>query len=413
MGTVRNVAIAVLVISFLTFVAFFGRLPALRSLASVDMASYPGGFRRIDQKLTDGRLSAWIGRLASTLWNDRHPLVMIFFFLLLFVSEYMFLPSAWSFLTTSRKIISGILVILPYTFLWISAASDPGYITPANHSHKMTLYPYDFTVFYPGQACHTCHLLKPARSKHCSICKHCISKMDHHCIFINNCVGRGNQHWFLLLLLTTAIVTTWGTYIGLSVLSDIVRTEIPAWNALGRGFTWAQYFHIWAWTLQEKTRLGAATLLAFLTSPLVWGLLGYHIYLIWAGTTTNESMKWSDWQAEMSDGYVFRRSLPENRQKDTNIESPWTSWPVESQQIILRTEDGMPPRGPEAIGTGDWQRVWKLRDVENLYDLGFWDNLKDVFGLRYGVRPEQRAQHRLSADNGNTHTASRDSSGER
>jgi hypothetical protein len=30
MGTLQNVAIVVLVISFFTFVAFFGRLPALR-----------------------------------------------------------------------------------------------------------------------------------------------------------------------------------------------------------------------------------------------------------------------------------------------------------------------------------------------------------------------------------------------
>jgi palmitoyltransferase len=30
MGAVRNVAIVVLLISFLTFVAFFGRLPVLR-----------------------------------------------------------------------------------------------------------------------------------------------------------------------------------------------------------------------------------------------------------------------------------------------------------------------------------------------------------------------------------------------
>ena len=137
--------------------------------------------------------------------------------------------------------------------------------------------------------------------------------------------------------------------------------------------------------------MGAATLLALLTSPLVWGLLGYHLYLIWAGTTTNESMKWEDWQAEMSDGYVFKRALPEDRQKDTRFEPPWTSWPVESQQILLRTEDGMPPRGMEAIGTGHWNRVWKLRDVENLYDLGFWDNLKDVFGARYELDLSQRA----------------------
>ena len=296
----------------------------------------------------------------------------------------MFLPTAWPLLTTSHQVISVILVLLPYIFLWTAAATDPGYITPTNHTHQMTLYPYDFTIFHPGHECHTCHLLKPARSKHCSICKHCISKMDHHCIFINNCVGHSNQHWFILLLVTTAMLTTWGAYLGMSVLSDIVRRDLPAWSILGRGFTWAQYFHVWAWTLQEETRLGAATLLALLTSPLVWGLLGYHIYLIWAGTTTNESSKWSDWQAEMSDGYVFRRSLPEDRQKDLQIESSWSSWPVESQQIVLRTEDGMPPRGAEAIGIGQWQRVWKLRDVENLYDLGFWDNLKDVFGPRYG-----------------------------
>lgn len=47
----------------------------------------PEGFRRIDQKLTNGRLSSWISKLAHTLWNDRHPLVMvrIYFFVLLFL----------------------------------------------------------------------------------------------------------------------------------------------------------------------------------------------------------------------------------------------------------------------------------------------------------------------------------------
>jgi hypothetical protein len=259
----------------------------------------PGAFRNIDQKITNGRLSAWIGGLAHHLWNDKHPLVMIFFFLLLSVSECLFLPSAWYIMSHTQKTISTIFIILPYLFLWICAASDPGYITPANHSHKMTLFPYDFTIFHPGHACQTCRLLKPARSKHCSICKSCVSRMDHHCIFINNCVGEGNQRWFLLLLLTTALLTTWATYVGTVLLSDIVRAEIPAWNLLGRGFTWAQYWHVWGWMLQEKTRMGAVTLLTLLTSPLVWGLLGYHIYLIWAGTTTNESMKWSDWQAEM------------------------------------------------------------------------------------------------------------------
>lgn len=268
-------------------------------------------------------------------------------------------------------------------FLYASAASDPGYILATNHSQQMSLYPYDFTIFHPGQTCHTCQFLKPARSKHCSICKHCISKLDHHCIFINNCVGYGNQHWFLLLLFTTAVLTTYATWLGISLLSSLVSEHISSWSFSGKGFTWSEYFNILAWALQEKTRIGAVTLLCLLVSPLIWGLLSYHFYLIWAGTTTNESLKWSDWQAEMTDGYVFKRRLPDGRQKDSNLEPTWTPWPVESEQIVLRTEDGMPPQGPEAIGIGEWERVWKLADVENLYDLGFKDNLKDVFWPRY------------------------------
>jgi palmitoyltransferase ZDHHC4 len=262
----------------------------------------------------------------------------------------------------------------------------------------MTLFPYDFTIFHPGQKCKTCSLLKPARSKHCSICKHCISKLDHHCIFINNCVGYGNQHWFLLLLLTTAILITYAAYVGVTVLSAEILKQISKWTLSGKGFTWSQYFNIWAWAMQEYTRIGGVTLLCILTAPLVWGLLGYHLYLIWAGTTTNESMKWSDWQAEMTDGFAFKRALNTDRQKDTRIEPAWTLWPVESEQVVVRTEDGLPPTGPCVIGTGQWERVWRLADVENLYDLGFWNNLKDVFWLRYEFmhRVENRANESRS-----------------
>ncbi|KAG9238912.1 DHHC palmitoyltransferase-domain-containing protein [Amylocarpus encephaloides] len=384
MGLVRKIAIAILLISFFTFAAFFGRLPALRNtpigfLYRVLWIHIPRGLTRIDQALTGGRISTTTKRYAHTLWNDRHPLVMIFFILLLSISELLFLPPAWLLMTPFRRIFGSILLLLPYLLLYTSAASDPGYITPSNLSPSWTLYPYDFTIYHPGQTCRTCRTLKPARSKHCAICKRCISKMDHHCIFINNCVGYNNQHWFLLLLLSTAILISYAAYVGLSLLSGEILKNLSSWTITGKGYTWAQYLNIWGWALQEYTRIGAVTLLCLLTAPLVWGLLGYHLYLIWAGTTTNETMKWSDWTAEMADGFVFKCSIPADRRKDLTVESRVTSWPAESQQVLERTEDGKPPRKLDVPGVGEWERVWTLADIENLYDLGFLDNLKDVF----------------------------------
>lgn len=54
---------------------------------------------------------------------------------------------------------------------------------------------------------------QPMRSKHCQTCQHCVRRYDHHCPWIENCVGERNHRWFVLYLAVQLLVLLWGLHI--------------------------------------------------------------------------------------------------------------------------------------------------------------------------------------------------------
>lgn len=57
--------------------------------------------------------------------------------------------------------------------------------------------------------CSRCETYRPPRAHHCRICQRCVRRMDHHCPWINNCVGERNQKYFIQFLVYVGVLAAY------------------------------------------------------------------------------------------------------------------------------------------------------------------------------------------------------------
>lgn len=116
--------------------------------------------------------------------------------------------------------------------------------------------------------CVTCQFYRPPRCSHCSVCGNCIETFDHHCPWINNCIGQGNyRHFFFFLTSLSIHMITIFAWCTLYVLNHKEK-------------------------LKETTTIVALVLIVmifFLFWPII-GLTIFHMLLISKNRTTNEQM---------------------------------------------------------------------------------------------------------------------------
>ncbi|XP_063066448.1 palmitoyltransferase ZDHHC12-B [Engraulis encrasicolus] len=169
------------------------------------------------------------------------------------------------------------LVLVSVLLYFGVSLMDPGFVLCDDRDVQFTL---GVTEEQQGMIPHTpkslrlrrcghCLLEQPMRSKHCQTCQHCVRRYDHHCPWIENCVGEKNHRWFVLYLAIQLIVLVWAFHM--------------AWS----GFTQASTWQLWLRT--NGVLLGAATLVAVLSLTVLL-LLGSHLYLVSLNTTTWEFM---------------------------------------------------------------------------------------------------------------------------
>lgn len=114
------------------------------------------------------------------------------------------------------------LCVLVYGLLLVIISSEYLVVLPyENHMRPSVLIPFYFffgiylvvnIIYHYHKACTTdpgrperrnadpwcskCNNHKPERAHHCSICGRCVMHMDHHCVWINQCVGLNNYRYF-------------------------------------------------------------------------------------------------------------------------------------------------------------------------------------------------------------------------
>uniref|UniRef100_A0A669QAM7 Palmitoyltransferase n=1 Tax=Phasianus colchicus TaxID=9054 RepID=A0A669QAM7_PHACC len=122
-----------------------------------------------------------------------------------------------------------VLLLLPYLLLLgnmgcfiLCSCANPGIITKSNHASLMKTYAYDGALFQEGIVCATCNVEKPARSKHCSFCDVCVHRFDHHCVWVNNCIGAFNAKYFFLYLFTLTVMAATIAIITAAFLIQVV-----------------------------------------------------------------------------------------------------------------------------------------------------------------------------------------------
>ncbi|CAK6977930.1 palmitoyltransferase ZDHHC7-like [Scomber scombrus] len=123
------------------------------------------------------------------------------------VTFVMLLPSRSFWYAVVNGVVFNSLAVLALASHLRTMLTDPGAVPKGNATKKYL----ESLQLKPGEViykCPKCCSIKPERAHHCSICKRCIRKMDHHCPWVNNCVGEKNQRFFVLFTMYIAMISS-------------------------------------------------------------------------------------------------------------------------------------------------------------------------------------------------------------
>ena len=227
-----------------------------------------------------------------------NPSVQIFYILLV-ISLFLIYYYCGILVYFPHKTISYNYIFILYTILffalhsfYLCSVSNPVIINPKNISSLKKKYPYDFLFNSEEKFCNKCNMDKINRSKHCIICDKCIEKFDHHCVWINNCVGGRNIKYFYYFIFIHWILVTYASILSsfcfyFEIKENKLFEQIYYDVNTGQRFS-ATYFTVFKYLLWKHYLLMASTLMLIFMSFFLIFFFYYQFKLLIQNYTSNE-----------------------------------------------------------------------------------------------------------------------------
>lgn len=173
-----------------------------------------------------------------------------------------------------------IYFIVIYNILVVVLVAAAAVATNTNTSDRLVTHSADTRLLF----CQHCDCLVNCNAKHCRFCDKCSTNFDHHCTYLNNCIGHSNYNSFITCVVTcSAVILTQSITATVALVRTVIDIDINGdWSGVA-----VSYINNTTLTGVQAV-VGLHALLSLIVLLPVLYLLFLHLYLYSKHFTTYE-----------------------------------------------------------------------------------------------------------------------------